>query len=701
MTFQVQSALIAAIVNLCFAVYFILKDRKNQLHRTFSYLSFNIFVWNLGFFLYKLTQSDFWYRILFLGSLFIPPSALHFTLVFLSARNPIKWRLLRYTYGISIGLFITVLTPFFFMREWSIITVCYFFPVLYLCLYLIYKRYSETESTTERAKLKYMIIGGVIATTAGITDFLPGIGIDFPQLGNLAVMVYMYFISQSIVKYRLLDLHEIIGRGIVLVTLASITGGIYGALVLWIGNKPGLAIFNTFIASLLILLLYEPIKLKVQDRANRIFLRESYNLQNILNTLSRKMARVLTVDELFSLIISTIKEFPRITHASVYVLDEREDLFKLVEAIGDHRERIPKFLETKVLTEYIKEKRGALILEELERELRTYEMENGRGEEGGKGYTNNPSSLTRSSTPSLPSPAVIKSICELLKKMEAQVCIPLMCRQDRVLGLWNLKDAGSEEAYSSHEIALLMTVANQAAIIIENYKIYETMKRKDRLAALGEMATGLAHEIRNPLGAIKGAAQYLQVEPSIEERKEFLSIIIEEVDRLNHVVSQFLDYARPFKKNITLCEINKILEKTYALIKAEGIPEQIKVILDFEENLPLIHADAEQLRQVFLNLFLNAIQAMPEGGSLVVSTTLENDPDKTGTYLSIKFIDTGVGIPADHIDKLFNPFFTTKKEGTGLGLAICHRIIEGHGGAIEVSSQIGKGSQFVVKLPVQ
>jgi signal transduction histidine kinase len=519
-----------------------------------------------------------------------------------------------------------------------------------------------------------MMVGGVIATTAGITDFLPGIGINVPQLGNLAVMIYMYFISQSIVKYRLLDLHEIIGRGIVLVTLASITGGIYGALVLWIGNKPGLAIFNTFIASLLILLLYEPIKLKVQDQANRIFLRESYNLQNILNTLSRKMARVLTIDELFKLIISTIKEFPRVTHASVYVLDEREDLFKLVEAIGEHRERIPKVLETKVLTEYIKEKRGALILEELERELRTYEGETGKS---------------------------VKSVCELLRKMETQVCIPLMCRQDKVLGLWNLKDAGSEEAYSSQEIALLMTVANQAAIIIENYKIYETMKRKDRLAALGEMATGLAHEIRNPLGAIKGAAQYLQIEPSLEERKEFLSIILEEVDRLNQVVSQFLDYARPFKKNISLCEINKILEKTYALVKAEGIPEQVKITLDFEENLPLIHADAEQLRQVFLNLFLNAIQAMPEGGSLVVSTALESNSDKTGTYLSIKFTDTGIGIPADHIDKLFNPFFTTKKEGTGLGLAICHRIIEGHNGTIEVSSQIGKGSQFVVKLPVQ
>lgn len=707
MTFQVQSALIAAIVNLCFAVYFVYKDRKNRLHRTFSYLSFNIFLWNLGFFLYKLTGSDLWYRILFLGSLFIPPSALHFTLTFLSAKNPREWKLLRYTYGISLGLLITVMTPFFLMREWSIITVCYFFPVLYLCLYLIYKRYSQTESITEKAKLKYMLVGGVIATTAGITDFLPAMGINVPQLGNLAVMVYMYFISQSIVKYRLLDLHEILGRGVVLVTLASITGGIYGALVLWIGDRPSLAIFNTFIASLLILLLYEPIKLKVQDWANRIFLKESYNLQNILNTLSRRMARVLTVDELLNLVISTIREFPRVTHASIYILDEREDVFKLAEAIGNHRERIPKTLETKLIMQYIKEKRSALILGEIEREL-TEDLETQSHEDVETVWeVKTWESEGKGKIVGFLRPRIyLSQIRKFLRDLEAQICIPLIS-QHKVLGLCNLKDEGSEEAYSSQEIALLMTIANQAATIIENYKIYETMKKKDRLAALGEMATGLAHEIRNPLGAIKGAAQYLQQEPSVEERGEFLNIIIEEVDRLNGVVSQFLDYARPFKKNISLCEINKILEKTLSLIKAKGIPEHIEIDLNFEENLPLIHGDAEQIKQVFLNLILNAIQAMPKTGmsgskgKLTMSTTVEGYPDKVGTYISIKFADTGIGIPADQMDKLFNPFFTTKKEGTGLGLAICHRIVEGHGGTIEVNSQMGKGSQFIVKLPIQ
>jgi signal transduction histidine kinase len=700
MTFQVQSAFIAAIVNLCFAIYFIVKDRKNRLHRTFSYLSFNIFLWNLGYFFYKVADSDFWYRLLFLGSLFLPPSALHFTLILLSTKNPIKWGLLKGTYGISIGLFFTVWTPLFFMRAWSVITIVYFFPVLYLCLYLIYKRYVETTSATEKAKLKYMLIGGAIAITAGITDFLPGMGIEVPQLGNLAVIVYMYFISQSIVKYRLLDLHESIGRGIVLITLASITAGIYGALVLWIGNNPELAIFNTFVASLLILWLYEPIKLKIQDQANRIFLRGSYNLQTILNNLSRKMARALTVEELLNLVVDALKEFPRVTHASIYILEEGDTILKLVEVVGDHRERIPKTLETKIFLEYLKEKRGGLILEELEREL---EMK-GLGAERNK---------TREiGSVSLRSHISISKLCDFLKSVEAQVCIPLIS-QDKVLGFCNLKDARSENAYSSQEIASLMTIANQAAIIIENCKIYETMKRKDRLVALGEMATGLAHEIRNPLGAIKGAAQYIQLEPSSEERKEFLNIIIEEVDRLNQVVSQFLDYARPFKKNITLCEIDKILEKTYSLIKAKGIPDHIKIIMTLEENLPLIHGDAEQIRQVFLNLMLNAIQAMTEeevdikikasdvSGSLIISTTLERYPDKTGTYLCIKFADTGIGIPPDHLDKLFNPFFTTKKEGTGLGLAICHRIVEGHGGTISVSSQIGKGSLFVIKLPVQ
>jgi signal transduction histidine kinase len=240
------------------------------------------------------------------------------------------------------------------------------------------------------------------------------------------------------------------------------------------------------------------------------------------------------------------------------------------------------------------------------------------------------------------------------------------------------------------------------------------MKERDRLAALGQMAAGLAHEIRNPLGSIKGAAQFLQ--PAVKtpgspgssdradlgDQREFLNIIVEEVNRLNKIVSQFLDYARPYRGEQKPLEIADVLKKTLQLLaKEESNPVEIGTA--FAERLPPVRADAEQLFQVFLNLSLNALQAMPQGGKLLISTGLRRATRRgaAAAFLEIRFRDTGVGIPPGDLKNLFIPFFTTKEKGTGLGLPISQRIIENHGGTIEVRSQPGEGATFTVLLPVE
>ena len=252
-------------------------------------------------------------------------------------------------------------------------------------------------------------------------------------------------------------------------------------------------------------------------------------------------------------------------------------------------------------------------------------------------------------------------------------------------------------------------LAAQMGITLQNSKVYERMKERDRLAALGEMAAGLAHEIRNPLGAIKGAAQFLNPPAPTggeeelpatapAESREFLDIIVEEANRLNKVVSQFLDYARPFRGDMQLLDLNDVIRRSAQLIQADAKVE-IQVALD--ESSPRVRADAEQLRQVFLNLAINAVEAMPEGGKLTISTGVRRIgrrgiPER---FAEIRFRDTGPGIPPAVVKNLFIPFFTTKEKGTGLGLPISQRIIENHGGRIEVRSRLGLGSTFVVVLP--
>jgi signal transduction histidine kinase len=198
------------------------------------------------------------------------------------------------------------------------------------------------------------------------------------------------------------------------------------------------------------------------------------------------------------------------------------------------------------------------------------------------------------------------------------------------------------------------------------------------------------------------------------EAREFLGIIVEEANRLNRVVSQFLDYARPYRGEPQPLDVNEVVRKTAQLVTPPPLPTPettdagsdatkhppVEVHLQLAEELPRARADAEQLRQVFLNLAINAVQAMPSGGKLTISTALRKPGRRSTPMLEVRFRDSGVGIPQHELKNLFIPFYTTKDKGTGLGLPISQRIIENHGGTIEVRSRVGAGSTFTVVLPV-
>ena len=229
------------------------------------------------------------------------------------------------------------------------------------------------------------------------------------------------------------------------------------------------------------------------------------------------------------------------------------------------------------------------------------------------------------------------------------------------------------------------------------YGFGEELER-EKSALLEEMATGLAHEIRNPLGSIKGAAQYLQLESENADSRKLFDVIIEEVDRLNRVVSQFLNYAKPYKLTLKKQNINHVIEKAVSLIRASNFEDPIKVETDLNPDLPLVEVDAEQMIQVIFNMAFNAIEAMPGGGTLVIRTSrIESDK---GDAVGIAIRDTGKGIRKEEIPHIFKPFFTTRDRGTGLGLAICRRIVTNHGGYIRVKSILGQGSIFYIRIGV-
>ena len=235
------------------------------------------------------------------------------------------------------------------------------------------------------------------------------------------------------------------------------------------------------------------------------------------------------------------------------------------------------------------------------------------------------------------------------------------------------------------------TLRRQADLILE---IEEQLRRADRLSALGELSAGMAHEIRNPLGAIRGTAEILQEGiPPDDKRYEFACILIKEVDRLNRVVQDFLRFARPAPVERGRFDVHEVLREILLLSRQQATKNSIVIELR-ADPLPLLAGDREQLKQAFLNLTLNALQAMPGGGTLTITTQLR------GNQAAILFADSGQGIPPADIERIFNPFFTTRQEGTGLGLAITHRIVQSHGGRIDVSSRPGEGTVFTLTLPL-
>ena len=204
----------------------------------------------------------------------------------------------------------------------------------------------------------------------------------------------------------------------------------------------------------------------------------------------------------------------------------------------------------------------------------------------------------------------------------------------------------------------------------------------------------MGHELRNPLGAIKNAAYFLNMalEEPEPEVKETLDILEKEVATSERIISSLLDFARPKSPIRHKVDINEVIQEALYHIT---VPENVKVVTQLDESLPTILADPDQLGQAFTNVIVNGIQAMPEGGQLVVKSSVTSPK-----WVAISFADAGVGIPKQNLKKLFEPLFTTKAKGIGLGLAVTKTLVEGHGGTIEVESEVGKGSTFTVRLPI-
>ena len=396
-----------------------------------------------------------------------------------------------------------------------------------------------------------------------------------------------------------------------------------------------------------------------------------------LNELGRVVTSTLDLDEVLQLAIQGINQIVRAEAGSLLLLDETtNDLVFRLSLHGDTRQSPPLKLQVgQGIAGWVVKEAKPLLVPDVGEDPRYYRE---AGEKFGL-------------------------------ECHSILCVPLVIR-DHVIGAIELVNKLDGE-FTAEDLDLLNSMGATVAIALENARLYTELAefarelersqtqlvRAEKLAATGKLAASLAHEINNPLQAISNCLHLVTERSTLEEskRQTYLAMAQEEVQRLTDLVQRMLDFYRPTTESEEAVEIQAVLDDVLSLSGKRLQHGSVMVHRDAAAPLPPVRGLANQLKQVFLNIIFNAVEAMPNGGHLYVNTIW----DEQRGEVSVSFMDTGEGIPLSELANVFDPFYTTKPKGTGLGLAVSHGIIERHGGRIDVESEMGKGSTFTVHLP--
>ncbi len=676
---RTQTSFIAALLCFALAASVLLRTQRQRDRWLFGILATNMGLWYVSqFMLGVVGPAPFWARFNLICGVLLPLSAVAFFAVLAPSETGRTRFLRRASIVFAVVLLGAMLTPFY---DHAVVVgglLTYVTVFLSLALLYLYKMGFETDSRVEGARLRYIALVGGFGGLFTLVEYLPYAGLDIPPVGTVLILVFLYALSQSITHYRLIDLYELAGRLGVLTALAFVLAFILWAMRLVSGEQ---LFLHVVVSAFVVLILFDPVRTRVKEWISQVFFHERFELERTISALRRSLTHVLDIDELAEILITELDASPRFTQGALYLLSPDAHMFVLKDHFGPKPAERVEMAPLRPLLDRLS-KTGSVVFENVERELEERRLL-GDDREAETAH----------------------DIAVTMQALQASVCLGLRGESGHLYGFLTVRDDRLRDAFSREEVQLLSGLAAQVAVTVENSQVYQQMKERDRLAALGEMAAGLAHEIRNPLGSIKASAQFLtETAQQAKDSGEFLDIIVDEVDRLNRVVSSFLDYARPPHTDPEPIHVNSAVRLTLQLLRPECDSADITLHVAMDPDLPKVRIEIEHLRQILINLVQNAVQAMTDGGDIYVETRTQDRFRVGGAvrpWVQISVRDTGPGIAPGLLPNLFVPFVTTKQQGTGLGLAISQRIVSEAGGRIDVRSREGLGTTFVVLLPAE
>ncbi|MCC6215423.1 MAG: two-component system sensor protein [Polyangiaceae bacterium] len=678
MDLRTRTSLFCGALALAIAASILLRGRARRAQLLFAAFAADIGLWYLAQWLYHFVRSEVWAVFTALLAVLLPQFALHLFEAVVPARGRTS-TLLRVAGVLVVPMLVLVLSPKNMHPLVRGAIFLYVFGLIAAGLWTLWSRGERSPSRETQRRVRFLAIVGALATAFSLADFLWFIGAPLPPVGAVLSIVFLFLLAESLVRKRLVDLYDILGQLLVSTALAFCLAGIFYVFVVLVGGFNTMYL-NAVLAAIVILVLFEPLRDRVQAYTNRALFRERVEVERAVQHARRELLHVLEIDTMMQVVTSAIAATRRATGFAVWSREAGSTDLVLGASLGaDPPPRIDG-ATARPLLERLTE-RGSLVLETMARDAveRREEL----------------------SARELEAEHRVLAAAELLGPHRESVVVAIRGDDGALVGLLAITDDRVKDAYSSEEVALFESLASQMGVVFENSRQHGRLQEQGRLAALGQMAAGLAHEVKNPLGAIKGAAQLLrepegtQLEPGAQE---FVTIILEEVARLDRVVGSVLDYARPSRGEPGAVDANAVVRRTLQVL-APDRHEGVELRTELDAALPLVRADAEKLRQVLINLVLNAVQATPPGGRVTVSTRAWPGGQSGADRIDVAVSDEGPGIAPEVREHLFVPFFSTKERGTGLGLAISQRMVTDMGGRIEVSSREGAGSTFRVVLP--
>ena len=527
----------------------------------------------------------------------------------------------------------------------------------------LFRIYRTTEDLKIKTRAYFIAVGLAVCTLFSLigqirVELNPS-GIPLPYVGNVLTAILLYFTYQVVLTPRLREVRELMLRGIRVVLLTVLLSIIFISLLAWVGeNNPELFVFNTFIASFIILSVLEPLRRQLDVFFLKQFIVDRYEFEELLKRLSKKVRDAKSLSELSGLLVSGVQESGRIYQSALFLWDQTTAQFRLVEP--GNLNFVSTLNVDNPLISVLKRNEPVLLEQDHE--------------------TGDP-------------------VAEQLKEMHAHATLPLVWNEE-LLGFWSLRSSlrstNPYTSFSDDEIDNLKFLSTEIVGSLERLHHFEDQERQRRLASLGELSAALAHEIRNPLGALHGSLQLLETSPTLKdaEDKECVSILRKEINRMQKTVNQYLSFARSTEDPITI-SLDTLLRKTIQELKTKSERTGTQIHLEIVDSMPEIATDPHKLEQVLANLLQNACEAFAK--NVTLSARLAGDSTED---VVIKVSDDGPGMPPEILANVFTPLFTTKRAGSGLGLPICKKIIDSLGGRIGVESRPNRGTEFSIRLPI-